>query len=68
MRLEKGLRVNADREGEATIRWLENGSRKKNSVLTGHCSNPAVIFPQNDRKTVISTFTLSFRKYCKDFE
>lgn len=30
MRLEKGLRVNADREGEATIRWLENGSRKKN--------------------------------------
>lgn len=72
MRLEKGLRVNADREGEATIRWLENGSRKKkqkkNSVLTGHCSNSAFIFPQNERKTVISTFTLSFRKYCKDFE
>lgn len=41
---------------------------EKNSVLTGHCSSSAVIFPQNERKTVISTFTLSFRKYCKDFE
>lgn len=41
---------------------------EKKSVFTDHCSNSAVIFPQSERKPVISTFTLSFRKYCKEFD